>query len=523
MSVSATHPPMARSSARPWQHALPALLMLLAWILFLYRDTAEAMVLTWSRSETFTHGFLVPPIVLWLVWRQRRVIAVQTPKPAVGAFVPIACAAFVWLLGDLVAVNAVTQLAFVTLLVLTVPAVLGWSVARLIIFPLGFLFFAVPIGEFLLPQFMEWTANFTILALRLSGVPVYREGLQFVIPSGNWSVVEACSGVRYLIASLTVGTLFAYLNYQSAKRRILFVMVSIVVPVVANWMRAYMIVMLGHLSGNRLAVGVDHLIYGWLFFGVVIMLMFIIGARWSEPEKAIDVSSTEQPVEQTSTTARLWATSACFAALVAMPHIALWAIDRVESDGAVSLNAPTALAADWQAVAPVGASFKPAFQNPSAEINGSFASQGHTVGLYLGFYRHQTYEQKMVSSSNVLVVSNDSQWAQVVSSSRTVKVGSKAVNVRAAELRGPALSAQVNPGRLVVWQIYWINGTLTASDYVAKVYGAFYRLMGRGDDSAVLVVYTPKDQAGGAEAVLESFLSANYAIIDELLRKTQRQ
>ena len=82
-------------------------------------------------------------------------------------------------------------------------------------FPLGFLFFAVPIGDFMLPQLMEWTADFTVLALRLSGVPVYREGLQFIIPSGAWSVVEACSGIRYMIASVTVGCLFAYLSYRA--------------------------------------------------------------------------------------------------------------------------------------------------------------------------------------------------------------------------------------------------------------------------------------------------------------------
>ena len=58
--------------------------------------------------------------------------------------------------------------------------------------------------------------------------------------------------------------------------------VAIVVPVVANWLRAYMIVMLGHLSNNTIAVGVDHLVYGWVFFGIVIMLMFWIGARWAE-------------------------------------------------------------------------------------------------------------------------------------------------------------------------------------------------------------------------------------------------
>jgi exosortase A len=517
MSVSAIHSPRLITPAQRWRQAWPALLLLLAWILFLYRDTAIAMVLTWSRSETFTHGFLVPPIVLWLVWRQRRSIAMQTPQPAIGVLAFIAGAAFVWLLGDLVAVNAVTQLTFVALLVLTVPAVLGWNVARLIIFPLGFLFFAVPVGEFLLPQFMEWTAYFTILALRLSGVPVFREGLNFVIPSGSWSVVEACSGVRYLIASLTVGTLFAYLNYQSARRRILFVLVSIVVPIVANWMRAYMIVMLGHLSGNKIAVGVDHLIYGWVFFGVIIVLMFVIGARWAEPEKVADLRGSASPAQsQAVGVARLWTMAACFAALVALPHIALWATDRNAGADPVPFTVPATLASGWQVARPGATDFKPAFQNPAAEINSSYASEGRVVGLYLGYYRHQTYARKLVSSTNVLAVSQDPHWAQVASASRAVSVGDRQLAVRTAELRGVD-AGHLSAGRLVVWQLYWINGTLTASDYLAKVYGAYDRLTGRGDDSAVIIVYTRKDQPGGAEAVLESFLSTNYAAINERL------
>jgi exosortase A len=507
----------------PWRQALPALTLLLLWMLFLYRETGAAMVTIWARSETFTHAFLVPPIVLWLVWRQRRLIAMQTPVPTVGAFLLIAGVAFVWLLGDLVAVNAVTQLAFVTLLVLTVPTLLGWAVARLIVFPLGFLFFAVPIGEFLMPQFMEWTANFTVFALRLSGIPVYREGLQFVIPSGNWSVVEACSGVRYLIASLTVGTLFSYLNYQSNKRRILFVIVSIAVPVVANWMRAYLIVMLGHLSGNKLAAGVDHLIYGWLFFGVVIMLMFIIGARWAEPEPMPVRRGAGSLVSKPAVTlTRVWLTTIGFAALVSLPHMALWGLDRDEGGDAVSLSAPTTLAPGWQAVQPNVADFKPAFQTPSAEINHSYTSQGRVVGLYLGYYRHQNYSRKLVSSDNVLVVSQDPRWALVSSGRRVLNLDDKPVGVRTAELRGRVLAEKANEGRLLVWQMYWINGRVTASDYLAKAYGAFYRLLGRGDDSAVIIISTPKDQAGGGDAVLDSFLSTNYATINELLLKTPK-
>jgi exosortase A len=508
--------------AQLWRQALIALSLLFVWTFFLYRETGLAMVTIWARSETFTHAFLVPPITMWLIWRQRQLIAAQSPMPTLWVMLAIVGVALVWLLGDLAAVNAVTQLAFTALLVLLVPAVLGSAVTRLMIFPLGFLFFAVPIGEFLMPQLMEWTANFTVLALRLTGIPVYREGLQFVIPSGNWSVVEACSGVRYLIASLTVGTLFAYLNYQSAKRRILFVIVSLMVPVLANWMRAYLIVMLGHLSGNKLAAGVDHLIYGWLFFGVVIMLMFIIGARWSEPEITMPPGSFATSASLPAlSTASLWIVSACVAAVLALPQLALRTIDRGEEVGHLTFTAPLTLAAGWQKVDVNPVVFKPAFQNPTAELNTSYANQGRNVGLYLGYYRHQDYERKLVSSNNVLVVSKDPQWAQVASGGRSINLAGKSMELRTGELRGAALAEQANAVRLVVWQVYWINGTLTSSDYLAKIYSALYRIAGLGDDSAVILVYTPKEQAEGADSVLQSFLTANYDSIGLLLRKAQ--
>ncbi len=496
--------------------------LLLAWVFFLYRDTGISMVTIWERSETFTHGFLVPPIAMWLIWRQRQAIAAHSPQSAFWVLLPVAAVAFLWMLGELVSVNAVTQLGLVALVVLSVPAIFGLSVSRQILFPLGFLFFAVPIGEFVMPQLMEWTADFTVFAVRLSGVPVYREGLEFVIPSGSWSVVEACSGVRYLIASITVGTLFAYLNYQSTKRRLLFILVSILVPIVANWLRAYMIVMLGHLSGNTLATGVDHLIYGWVFFGVVIMLMFLVGSRWSEPERVVDPTMSRAMTQQGDKgTARLWFASACFAAIVAVPHVALWAINQGQSTAPVSLASPSTLSQGWQVSASATKAFEPSFKNPSAAINNTYSNQRAAVGMYLGYYRHQGDDRKLVSSSNVLVKSNDTHRAQVATGQKMVVMGEKSVALRTAVLRGAALSGGANADRLAVWQVYWINGTLTSNDYIAKAYSAFYQLMGRGDDSAVIVVYTPEAPGGAAEATLESFLTENYAAINDLLLKVR--
>jgi exosortase A len=443
----------------------------------------------------------------------------HVPRPAPAAWVLMACVAFIWLLGDLVAVNAVTQLMLVALLVLSVPALLGWSVTRQIIFPLGFLFFAVPIGEFLLPPLMEWTAHVTVSALRLSGIPVYREGLDFVVPTGRWAVVEACSGVRYLIASLTIGALFAYMNYQSAKRRILFVFVALVVPIVANWMRAYMIVMLGHLSGNKLAVGVDHLLYGWVFFGIVIMLMFIIGARWAEPETApkTGLENAESSGISPRSGIRIRAGAAGLAMMVALPHLAVLAMDNRERAARGVEAASLPLVSQWQLEVSKGVSFKPAFQNPSVEINQHYSLDGRTIGLFVGYYQHEDYQRKLVSSNNVLVAGKDPNWEIVGSGRQVIRWGEHLLEVRTTELRSAVRLGVGNQKNLLAWQFYWIGGEVTANDHLGKVYGALNRLSGRNDGSAVIVASTLKDQAGDAEALLTSFLTTHQSAINELL------
>lgn len=371
----------------PWRRALPALALVLALIVLLYRETATVMVGVWSNSETFTHAFLVPPITLWLIWRQREVLVRLAPRPSWWALLPMAAVAAIWLLGHLMVVNALTQFALVGLLVLAVLLVLGWPVVNAILFPLMFLFFAVPFGDFLLPILMESTADFTVAALRMSGIPVYREGQQFVIPSGNWSVVEACSGVRYLIASLMVGTLFAYLNYRTLWRRWVFVGVSLVVPIVANWVRAYMIVMLGHLSNNKIAVGVDHLIYGWVFFGVVIMLMFWIGARWAEPDDPLP--SGELPAQPADTTATLrapWQAALAGIAVAALAHAGVWTLERGDRAAAAPrLELPRDVGSAWRGIdpPPTPLNWGPQLLNPRAAAHRAYEGAAGAVGVHV--------------------------------------------------------------------------------------------------------------------------------------------
>jgi exosortase A len=503
-----------------WRSPLASLAVALVAILLVYRQTAIGMVTIWYKSETFAHGFVVFPLVLWLIWRKREELALLVPQPSPWVLVILAGLALMWLLGDLVAVNSVTQLALVAMLVVAVPTVLGIPVATAIAFPLAFAFFAVPVGEFVMPQLMEWTADFTVLALRASGIPVYREGLNFVIPSGNWSVVEACSGVRYLIASLTVGTIFAYLTFQTTRRRVAFMLVALVVPVVANWLRAYMIVMLGHLSGNKIAVGADHLIYGWVFFGVVILLMFFIGSRWTEIEPSVGVPSqgglqvTVAPYES----GRQWLVVLGLAFMIGWPIGVKQALETNTASAVPNLAVREPLSPTWQHADAAFLGYAPHYESPSTELNLAYGNGAYRVGMYLAYYRGQDYARKLVSSNNQLVISTDSQWSKVDQGSSRVELDGSAVAFRRIDLRRLPGAVPSAPDQLRVWQVYWINGNWTSNDYLAKAYSAVYQLLGRGDDSAALVIYAPLDRTDSADRAFDTFLGANQEAIGGMLR-----
>jgi exosortase A len=507
-----------RVAASP--HDVTALFLLLGAVLVAYGATAAAMVSIWSSSSTFAHAFIVPPIVVWLIWRKRHALAAAPRQPCPWMLLPMGALAFAWLLGDVASVGSITQLAMTGLLVLAVPVVLGLPVARVILFPLAFLFFAVPLGEFLLPQLMSWTADFTVFALRATGVPVFRQGNQITIPSGTWSVVEACSGVRYLIASLMVGTLFAYLSYRSTRRRWIFVGVSILVPIVANWVRAYVIVLLAHLSSNRIAVGVDHLIYGWIFFGVVIGLMFMIGGHWAEPEATIPPGGADVvavPSRQRSAGGLAWATAFAATVVVILPHLALHPMGEVPSTGTVRLSSLDSLPDAGPSTSVPLAGWKPDFRQPSAESIASYEAGGRSVGVYIGYYRQQNYRRKLVSSDNSLVKSDNPAWVQVGQGRDTVEIAGDVLTVRSAVIRG--VSRPGTPEQsLRVWQLYWVGDRLTVSDYWAKVYAALDRLLRHGDDAAVIVLYTSEDHAGDGRRTLESFARTNLGAIVARLR-----
>ena len=512
------HEPLPRTASANtgWRTVLPLTVAVVAIILMLYWRTGESIVAIWSRSETFAHGFLILPITLFLIWSKRREVAKLVPSPDILGLVLLAGAGLLWLIAVAGQAQVVRQYALVAMIPAAVIAIAGREAVLTLAFPFGFLMLGVPVGEALIPPLMNWTADFTVAALRLSGIPVFHEGTFFTIPSGNWSVVEGCSGLRYLIASITVGALYAYLNYWRLWKRVLFVVLSVLVPLIANGLRAYMIVMIAHLSDMKLALGIDHLIYGWLFFGLVMLLLFWLGTFWRDPAS----DTIGRRIDTSQRGVRLSRAAAIGSAVAAVVIAAVWPLyaaylERASGASDIPVLATPASASGWSAETMALTDWRPRYGGTSASVVQVYRKGDRAVLLYLGYYRQQRQGAELVTSQNMMVKQKHPVWANVGESRRQEDLAGVPTNIRETQLRSVGQ-------RLMIWDWFRISRRDLSNPYVAKLLLARDRLLGRGDDAAAIIVAMPYDERTEiAEETLRQFVHDMLPSIDAALARAR--
>jgi EpsI family protein len=284
--------------------------------------------------------------------------------------------------------------------------------------------------------------------------------------------------------------------------------------------------MMAYLSGNKIATGVDHLLYGWVFFGGIIFIMYSIGAIWSEPPAASSPASGAAGMPRPGTRAQaarsMLATMLVGALIVLLPPVTLGALGRADSAAsAAKIELPVDLAGGWSDKGAHLPEWTPKFGSPSVETTRAYVGPGGTVGVYLAYYRGQDEDRKLVSSQNVLVAMRDTEWNLMAGGSRDVAAGQKTIGVRTAEMLGRPKPGTLQRPHLVVWHVYWVDGRFIAGDVAAKIASALAQLRGRGDDGASIVLYADADSPRESAAALADFVNANFDALDALLRRTR--
>ena len=471
-----------------------------------------SMVEMWSNSDTFAHGMVIFPISLYLMWVRRHRIAAIRASPNLWGLSLLAGLGFVWLLGNLTNVLVVQQVALVGMLLGLVWTVMGSAVTRALLFPLAFLFFAVPIGEDLVPALQDFTAYFTVNALQLSGVPVLWEGRFLTIPSGVWHVAEACAGVRYIIPAVTLGCLFAAVTYRTWWRRLLFLLASFLVPILANGIRAYGIVMLAHLSNNTIAMGVDHFIYGWLLFGVMMFLLFWLGLQWRErsntdftkigyPSLLSAMPSAAVDKDESSSTFSIrpmLLTATSGVVLLSLVPLSAQALSNRPVTPLTIHPIGSSVILPWQALPKYSGNWKPHFVGAEAEFTQTYRSGQQQVHFYLAYHATEQQGAELINTKNILV--DGKRWVLLEEAGREVVVEGQSLHVQEHIIRSSF-------GTRLVWSWYWVDGRFTSSPYLAKLLQAKAQLFGRPRHSAILAVGTDYEYAKtDATTTLEDFL-----------------
>jgi len=526
-----TAPPPAAAIAprwRGWRNRIGAdadalaVLATLAAILLLYRATAASMADIWLYSPTFAHGLLIAPISLWLIWRQRARLSLAPRRPSLIALWPLAALGAGWLLATVANVQVLQQYTLVAMLPAAVVAMLGADTARVIAFPLAYLLLAVPFGEVLVPPMVDFTARFTVELLRLSGVPAFRENNFLTLPTGSWSVVDACSGLRYLIASFALGTLYAYLSYRDIRRRLAFIGVALLLPVFANGLRAYGIVLLGHWSDMRLAVGVDHLIYGWVFFCLISLLLFWIGSRWRDALPPTTSSAASASGAQTPGLPR--AAVACIAVAAVWPLLAALFLqaDMPAANDSAATSASTAapelalliadLAPPWHGGELGIDDWRALHAGQPQRYARKFCDGAGCVTLQVFYYQRQNKQAELLTPVRRSVQAGQPQWHESGAETRHISLGGVALTVSQTV-------AQAGATKLLVWRWYRQGGIDTASALHVKLLLAQAKLLRRRQDGADIVLAAPYDeQPDSVVATLQRALTTALPAIDAGLR-----
>src|SRR5262249_53327232 len=213
------------------------------------------------------------------------------PKPSVWGLTGLALAGAAWFLAAVAQVQFGTQLALVAMVIGAIWAILGGEVVREIAYPLAFLFLAVPFGEAFFPTLIAIAGRLAVWMVSVLGAPIAFDGRYLRLPGAEWRVAEACGGLRFILALLAVGAVFAYTTYRKPWKRALFLLSAVAFAVIPNGLRVSPIVLIGYFTDMKSSIVHEHTWLGWLLFALMALALFFIGRHWSDAEPSRGASS----------------------------------------------------------------------------------------------------------------------------------------------------------------------------------------------------------------------------------------
>ena len=488
--------PFGLTQTRVIYSSLPIIVALLACFV-VFSESLLELVQRWSAQEEYSHGFLIPLIVAWLLWTRRDAIVASIGRPSWAGPVLILIAAAMHIVGKLSALYMLSQLGFITAVIGVVLGFGGYSLLKVTFVPIIFLIFAIP-----LPYFIDAMLSFRlqlisselgVFFIRLFQIPVYLEGNVIDLGVYKLQVVEACSGLRYLYPLMSLGFLVAYFFQAPLWQRALVFLSTIPITIVMNSFRIGIVGVLVNSWGPQDADGALHMFEGWIIFvacaGVLVAEMYLL-ARFGSGKSLLEVFGSPKvvaslPPGQSSKSLSRAPLVSCIVLMCAVGLAGYFVSARHEIVPERNLFAgfPTGLG-EWHG--------KPSALDASTEqflgltdyILSDYAkADGRAVNLYVAYYASQ---RNGLSPHSPSVCIPGNGW-QITNLERTSFASSD------AKVSLPLNRVVIARGENKQIVYYWFDerGMKIANEYVSKLYLLRDAMFENRTDGALVRLTTP--------------------------------
>jgi exosortase len=379
-----------------------------AAVALLYWPSAVALHRLWTDwpGETYTHGYLILLLSLWLVVRDRERLAATPVRPEPLALIPLALMSMAWVWFWRAAIQELQLLLLPLILYAALFSAFGRRMARAAAFPIGVLYFAMPLWGDINGIVQALSAKVTGALLWTTGIPAYMDGDFVRLPAGSIEIARSCSGLHELIVGLALAAIYGKLSGEPWRRRLQWLGLMGALSLMVNWVRIFTVVIAAYETDMGSSLVKHHYWLGWWLFAFVFAgFLWWTGRPASlnpAPSSDEDRHASAPPSDFAIRSAPLTLTLAVLAVIPALAY----GMDLTSSQAGMTLTVQwPAAPPGWVGPAKANASeWQPHFVDSSGESLTRYDDPtGESIDAFAVAYRVQTQRAKLLGYWNNLL------------------------------------------------------------------------------------------------------------------------
>lgn len=268
-------------------------------IIAFYFPSVSQLYLRWIQwDQDLSHGLPTIAIFIFLMWR-----ALPWPYRSdakilrVGLHILLGLASLTWFLFYKIHIGILAHITLLLIILLFIACCYSLRTLRHVAVPCGLLIFALPLWGILNGPLVDISATVVGSMARLSGMTLLMDGSNIFIPYGRLYIDDGCSGLRYFIIGLLMAYLISYLNHYRARQVLAAFAVAIMLSLLTNWVRIFLLVVIGYQTEMKSSLMEDHELFGWVLFALVMLpAIYYAPAYKSHAQTAGEPAPLAQPI-----------------------------------------------------------------------------------------------------------------------------------------------------------------------------------------------------------------------------------